>query len=212
MDELNVYIDESGNLGTSDNYFVIACVISENEKPVRNFMKKAELKVKRTFTKFGNAKEIKASDAYPPIKEYYYRKISEKDFQVFYIVADKNCIYSYLNKDKNNLYSYLLHFLIVQIVKAKKCNKINLIMDNHTVRTESKNSFADYINIKLNFELGIDCNVSVKYVDSCTSYMVQVADFIANALFAFHEYNDNTWCHFFENKISYVEKFPRRCF
>ena len=45
MKEYFMYFDESGNLGTSGKYFVIACIITENRKALHNTMKKTLKKI-----------------------------------------------------------------------------------------------------------------------------------------------------------------------
>ena len=47
MKEVHLYIDESGNLGNGGNYFVIACIVTNNEKSLNNFMKKDRTKSKK---------------------------------------------------------------------------------------------------------------------------------------------------------------------
>ncbi len=210
--ELNIYIDESGNLGSQGEYFVIACVTAKNKKAIENFMKKTELKVKKEFSEFLNKQEIKAGDAYPPIKEYYLRKLVGKGLEIYYIVARKKCIYPKLLEDKNCLYSYLLHFVILRIIRAQAYSSINIILDKRSIKTKSTNSFADYIKIKINYELKIDSEVNVKYVESCSNYMVQVADFAANAIWSNYEYAYSYYYNILGDNIRYSEKFPQKCF
>ena len=212
MKELNIYIDESGNLGARGDYFVIACTVPKQQKSIENFMKKAELKVKKQFPEFSMKREIKAGDSYPPIKEYYLRKLSEKDLDVYYVVARKSCIYSNLKEDKNLLYSYLLHFVVLKIAKKENYNSINIILDNRSIKTKSTNSFADYIKIKLIYELGLSCAINVRYVESSSNYMVQVSDFIANAIWTKYEYNYSCFYDIIKENIRYEEKFPYKCF
>lgn len=211
LKEVHLYIDESGNLGNGGNYFVIACIVTNNEKSLNNFMKKTERKVKKTFPSYINKKEIKASEANPIIKEYYLRKLSEKDFDLYYTVARKDCIFDYLKEDKNALYSYLLHFLIKEIIKDNP-DEITIILDNRSIKTKSTNSFADYIKIKIMYEWGYNCKIIVRYVESSNSYLVQIADFFANALWSHYEYGEDFYYNLVIKRLKYAEKFPFRCF
>jgi hypothetical protein len=212
MKELNIYIDEPGNLGAGGDYFVIACTVSESQKSIKNFMKKAELKVKKHFPEFSDKREIKAGDSYPPIKDYYLRKLSEKELDIYYIVARKSCIYENLKEDKNCLYSYLLHFVILKMAKAQQYDTINIILDNRSIKTKSTNSFADYIKIKLNYELRLTSAINVRYVESSGNYMIQVSDFIANAIWTKYEHGYSYFYDIIAEKVKYREEFPRKCF
>lgn len=156
--------------------------------------------------------EIKAGDSYPPIKEYYLRKLSAKDLDVYYVVARKSCIYSNLKEDKNLLYSYLLHFVVLKIAKKENYDSINIILDNRSIKTKSTNSFEDYIKIKLIYELRLSCAINVKYVESSSNYMIQVSDFIANAIWTKYEYGYTFFYDIIAEHIKYREKFPRKCF
>lgn len=73
-DKIILNFDESGNFGKQGRYFTIACVEMENTKPLSNMMKKAVIKTKRKFPEFVTHKEIKASHATPPVKDYFLGK------------------------------------------------------------------------------------------------------------------------------------------
>ncbi len=68
------------------------------------------------------------------------------------------------------------------------CKKLNIISDNKTVKVFSKNSFADYIKIYLNYERCLDVDIDVEYLDSDASnaYVVQAADYVANAIYSYY--------------------------
>jgi hypothetical protein len=87
-----IVIDESGNLGHSGRYFVIACVDTKYYKSLNNIMRDKMGKVKRLFPELAilHSHEIKAKDAYPAIKTHILETIAGKDLTISYIVADPN--------------------------------------------------------------------------------------------------------------------------
>lgn len=215
MKEYFLYFDESGNLGVQDKYFVISCIATEQPKALYNKMNKILLHIKKNHKEAKwNGNEIKASSCKPWIKEKVIKGIVEKDVEISYIVADKHWIEEKLKEDKNCLYNYLLRILLDNFKNTFRNNKVNLILDNKTIKVESINSFKDYINVYLNYELKLNVDLTVAYMDSKDkeAYNIQAADYIANALFAYYEYNYDIYKLYFDNKIKYKEHFPKRKF
>ncbi|BDR73313.1 hypothetical protein K144316041_20210 [Clostridium tetani] len=215
MEEYFLYFDESGNLGTDGRYFVIACIITKDNKELENKMKKVLLHIKRNYKDVKwNRHEIKANSCKPKIKRIIYDTIMKKDIQIAYVVADKIWVEDRLKDDKNCLYNYLLRILLENFKKIFRNNKINLILDNKTIKVKSINSFTDYIRIYMNYELGLNSEISVKYMDSSSkkAYNIQAVDYVANAIFAKYEYGYNDYYDLLKQKICCNELFPRRKF
>lgn len=207
--------DESGNLGNKGRYFVIACIDTYDWKPLHNIMRRKLGIAKTMFKELSvlHSNEIKAKDAYPCIKYHLLECIAEKDLNISYIVADLYHIRSNLLNDKNILYNYLMRLLIERIVTAKD-EVVNLICDNHTTKVASANSFSDYIKLFLIYEKEYDIKINVKYLDSDSkdAYIVQAADYVANAIYGYYEYGDKTFYNQFKCKMKYQLLFPWRVF
>lgn len=204
--------DESGNLGSKGRYFTIACVQTLNQKPLFNVMKKAVLKTKKTFDDFSEFQEIKASHAYPCIKDYFLNKIVSKDIEIKYVVADLNFVKPQLLKDENLLYNYMLQFIIVPVAKKPRVKKIVINLDKRTIKVQSGNSFEEYIKIKLLYELNLEVDVIVNYLESHNCYAIQAADFIANAVNSYYEYGHAYFYNIVKQKVVQRELFPYKSF
>ncbi|MBT2634526.1 DUF3800 domain-containing protein [Bacillus sp. ISL-26] len=204
--------DESGNLGTKGRYFTIACVQTLNQKPLYNVMKKAVLKTKQNFDAFSDFQEIKASHAYPCIKDYFLRKIVSKDIEIKYVVADLEYVKPQLLKDENLLYNFMLQFIIVPVAKLSHVDKIIINLDKRTIKVQSGNSFEEYIKIKLLYEMNLDVDVVVNYLESHNCYAIQAADFVANAVNSFYEYKHDYFYNIAAPKIVQKVNFPYRSF
>ena len=89
--------------------------------------------------------------------------------------------------------------------------KINLILDNKTIKVKSLNSFEDYINIHINYELGLNSDIIVEYKDSKShdAYNIQAVDYIANVIYSHYEYNLDIYMPIIKNKIKVIEEFPK---
>jgi len=77
-----LFVDESGNLGTKDRYFVLVLLAPQRPKRITNFMRK--------FCAKHDLPEIKASKLSIPRKQEIFNKLcSANDYTVSYIVLDK---------------------------------------------------------------------------------------------------------------------------
>ena len=190
--------DESGNLGVSGRYFVIACIDTKNAKSVHNIMKR---KLKQAGDKFPELKtlhahEIKAKDAYPCVKYHLLECISSKDISISYIVVDLQHTEERLLKDKNILYNFVAKILISRLITEKDSGTtINIIFDNKTTKIASRNSLREYIIAHLVYEEGLDVNINFEYKDSDAgdAFIIQAADYVANALYSKYEFSNDIY-------------------
>lgn len=199
----SLFVDESGNLGTKDRYFVLAMLAPQRSKRIINFMRK--------FCARHNLTEIKASKLSVPRKQEIFNKLcSANDYVISYIVVDKWHIDNKkLFEDKNVLYNYLFSFLVKKTIKSTQVD-LNFLLDNHSTKVKSINSLADYIKLKAYTQFGCQHNIDLAYTDSKNSKIVQAADVIANAIWAHYNYGSS---HFYNMlTISESIQFPQSKF
>ncbi len=91
---------------------------------------------------------------------------------------------------------------------------INIICDNHTTKVASKNSFAEYIKLYLLYEKDLHIQLNIQYMDSDANdaYIIQAADYVANALYGYYEYNDCIYYECFKHRIVNKLHFPWKLF
>lgn len=172
---LKIFIDESGNLGHNEGYFLIAMVIMQNSSRIKNIVK--------SFCRYHSLCEVHATNLNFSEKQFLVNKLSsQQDYSVSYIIADKMMIKNHkLFKNNNLLYNYLFSFLVEDIIKNNK-DDIFLHIDNRTQKVASVNSLKDYIQIKAYGEWGFTKNLFVQYEDSKESKALQMADLVANCI------------------------------
>ena len=198
-----LFVDESGNLGTKDRYFVLVMLAPQRSKRIINFM--------RRFCAANNLREVKAAFlTFPQKQEIFNRLCSANDYTISYIVADKqNIDNKKLFEDKNLCFNYLFSFLVNKTVKSAQ-EDLCILLDNHSTKVGSINSLADYIKIKAYTQLGYRHNLSITYTNSEHSKVVQAADVIANAIYAHYNYGAS---HFYKMlTISESIRFPQSKF
>ena len=180
-----VYIDESGNLGKKDRYFVIAALVPQKPNRIKNI-------IKRCYVAFGLQKqqiaEIKGSRLDFKQKQQILNLLGSKDdFTISYIVVDKNHLIPTILKDKNVCYNYLLNFLFKPIIKGAN-EDVHIILDNHTIKVGSVNSLKDYIKIKAYTEWGFQKEITFEHMNSENSKNIQAIDIVCNIIWQKYNY------------------------
>lgn len=172
---LNVYIDESGDLGLNDGYFIIAMLIAHDSKRIKNIVK--------YFCAKNHKEELHAFELNFVQKQGLINKLTKQaDFSVSYICADRIMITNkVLFKNNNLLFNYLFSFLVKDVIKANT-DDVNIYLDNRTQKVASINSLSDYIKIKAITEWGYTKKLTIRYMDSKNCKTVQMADLIASTV------------------------------
>ena len=200
---LQIFIDESGNLGYNDGYFIIAMLIAHNPKRIKNIIK--------SFCGYHSLPEVHATNLDLPQKQFLVNKLTkQQDYNVSYIIANKMMVKKKRLFENNNLlFNYLLSFLVKDVIKANT-DDICLYLDNRTQKVASANSLKDYIQIKAYAEWGFTKNFSVQYLDSRESKAIQMADLVANCIRRkYHWKNDDLYARL--NIVKSI-KFPQETF
>ena len=70
------------------------------------------------------------------------------------------------------------------------------------------------VKIQFNYEQDLDINLDVLYLDSDSedAYVIQAADYVANAVWTKYEYGYDLYADRLKNKFLIQEKFPYRKF
>lgn len=223
MKEINLYIDESGNLGHGMGRFFLICALDIDSQNLKSINKRAGRIINRFKKKYGypRSKEIKGWQLKEHERTELLTKILLRDVKVRYIVLDLNKATFLLTKadDKNACYNYLIQLLIKEIVsKAREPLKINLNLDNRTVKIGHRLALKPYLYNKFVFEQ-LEHNKKIKkfefvinYLESKHSYLIEWADIMANSLYKKYNSDIDIFYKIIKPYIIYESKFPSRRF
>lgn len=212
-----IFIDESGNLGYCGRYFVIAFIDTRNSKALHNIMHTKLGVARKLFPELAklHTNEIKAKDAYPCVKTHILESIVSKEVKIHYIVADLEHVKPKLLTDKNIFYNYMMKILLDKIITSEdNGSRINIICDNKSTKIASGNSFKDYITLHFVYDKDFDIKLNIQSLDSNASdaYTIQAADYVANAIWSYYEYNNDLYYNELIPRLNTVCKFPARLF
>lgn len=222
MKEINLFIDESGNLGSQGRYFLICALDVKTE-----CLKTVSRRVSRLINKFKSNnkipknKELKGWSLNEDSRIELIDKILSKDIKVRYIVLDLKKTTMLLEKsdDKNACYNYLIQLIIKRIIKKHKdIELINIYLDNRSVKIGNRLSLKPYLYNKLILEQlekkkkvkRIEFNIN--YLESESCYLIQCADIISNSLFKKYNSNNNIFYKRIKPYMIFESKFPSKNF
>lgn len=171
---MQVFIDESGQLGLSEGYFIIALVVFENTSRIKNFAKR--------FCSEHSIDEIHASKlTFPQKQELMFNLNKLPDYSVSYIVVDKLLAPRELYRNTNLLF-YHLFSLLVQSLISKNTDDMYFMVDKRDVPIKSVNSLWDIIQLRAYAEWQFSHQLFIEYRDSRDCKQLQIADVIANSI------------------------------
>lgn len=161
---MNVYLDESGDLGWrldkpyrhggSSKFMTIAFVACPPEK--KHLLRRIVVDVYRR-TKCDPKTELKGSSLSIEDKCFFAEKVRKlvsmnPDIIIGAITVNKSKVLAHIRNDANKLYNYMIRLAVLPAIKREPI--VNLIRDNKTVKVKSGNSLMDYLQTTIWFELG----------------------------------------------------------
>lgn len=223
MKEVNLYIDESGNLGTGMGRYFLICALEVNPTLKNAISKRAGRVICRFKQKNDIPKitELKGSRLIDDDRLELLDKILFKGIKVRYIVLDLKQTTMLLAKsdDKNACFNYLIQLIVKRIVEeSKDVEKINLYLDNRSVKIGNRLSLKPYLYNKLVLEqLETKNNVKriefdINYYESESCYLIQWADIVANSLYKKYNSNNEKFYAKIKPYIVYESRFPSKKF
>ncbi len=223
MQEVNLYIDESGNLGPGMGRYFLICAIEIDGINIKTLSRRAgriinRFKVKNHISKNN---EIKGSKLNEFQRIELIKSILDHGIKVRYIVLDLNSTTFLLKRadDKNACYNYLVQLIVKQILKDyPNITKVNLYLDNRSVKIGNRLSLKPYLYNKLVLEK-LETSDFVKRVEFTTNYMesescylTQWADILSNSLYKKYNSNIDQFYKMIKKHIVFESKFPSKNF
>lgn len=195
---MDIYIDESGDLGFSlgsSRYFVVAYLITDDSAPITRVMRRF-LGRSRTRKKFAG-KELKFSNSNDGIRAQVLTKLLNVDWNAGLIILEKDKVAPNLRKIPDVLYNFaILESLMRDLLSFyDNVSPINIYIDRSKDSARAE-AFNNYARDKASYTWRVVLNKKTRFnsrflvVEHCFSHSnkcIQVADFIAGAAFQKYE-------------------------
>ena len=195
-----VFIDESGDLGIrGTDYFVMAMIVVDNEKPLRRIVKKTrQIKLKKNER---DITELKANKNRDEVREYLLKKIASLDGEIYAIVVRKAKMMSHFYEIKDIFYNFVSRILLSETEVGNDNIKLYVVIDKKYNNTIIRRKFNGYVKRETESR---NAGVKIEKIihgDSEAYTGLQCVDFVAWAISRKFNYSDDRFYKIIENKI-----------
>jgi hypothetical protein len=181
---LNIFLDESGDLGWSEKsskHLVIGTVCTRRPRRFRKLMKRLKNEFEIPLNQ-----ELKAVDASARARHALLGMLAaDKECYCRAMVVYKPNVMPSLKKHPNLVYNYATGLLLAPYIS--KLSSVVLSVDPREQKVDAPRTFDDYLRTKLYAECESSVDLRIHRPESSTSPGIQVADFLCNAVFRHFE-------------------------
>lgn len=204
MSSINIYLDESGDLGWkfehpyllggSSRFLTIASLTVPKEQ--KDAPKRV---IKRLYRKhkWNPCQEKKWTEMSLPERVSFAEAASrlivrEPGTSYYAITVQKENVAAHIRRDQNKLYNYMIQLSLLD--EMARHESVTFIPDPRTIKVASGNSLHDYLVIKLWFEKGVETELHTTPIDSSQSLSIQFADMLSGLVQShFEQGNSDPW-------------------
>lgn len=201
---MHVFIDDSGDPGfkldkNSSSHFVIAMVIFDDPLEVE----KAAIVIKQLRRElFGDDIEFKFNKSRHDIKKIFLETVKPLRFQVRALVVNKRRVRSIeVRSDKKSFYAYFIKTALQYL--GGEIHDARIRIDGSSDRM-FRREFISYLRQELNVHPNARIMKDVKFEDSRTNVLIQLADMVAGCIHREHAKGESEYRRILADKISDV--------
>jgi len=199
-----IYLDESGDLGFDyankkpSKKFVITLLVCKNKGAVDSFKRavRRTLKNKLNHKKKNKriVEELHATHLNNTIKQYFYQKIRNMDWEIYAVALNKSRVYDHLTNKagRKKLYNYLSNFLLEQVDLSSAKPAVTLIIDKCKNKAEIED-FNQYLANQLEARLPLNVPLNIYHEDSKANTGLQAVDLFCWGIYRKYEHGDLEW-------------------
>lgn len=223
-----LFIDESGkpeifstrgeNLvekNQASKFLILAAVRSDDQLELQQQVTEFRLsllrdkKLVKIFSSAYTLDTFHAQTDYPEVKKRFYECISTLEIKIDVLVVEKLLCYNALKRNPGRLYGVMCGQLIknlchqaenTEIIFSRKDSKLKLRQE---LETEVERVRLDYIQQ----HVGLNANLNLHYHHNphYTHGGLQIADYIAYAIYQIFESNNREWYEIVKSKIGRIQ-------
>ena len=214
---MNVFIDESGDLGFtfdrpyrfggSSRYLTIAFLLVPEELSYlpKRIVRKLYQRKKQT-----TSAELKGPDLIAKDRVFIAKKVvnlltNHPSIEAFAITAYKKKVADHIRRDANKLYNYMISLVLLDRIKDKP--NITFIPDERSIKVQSGNSLVDYLQTKLMFDFDSKTIMKNNPQASYKVLNLQLVHFISNFVWKKYEDNHSLEYNILKQKVQFTHLF-----
>lgn len=206
MNDITIFADESGVIQkgvlSGKDLFIISLVIVNDRVHVKRVFDKSLLSVVKKSEKltqeFNTNHEVKGSHVSESLKDQIYSKVLDKcseNLEIGIIVLDNVKSEAHLRSNTSRAFNFMIklfmqNFFVPHSPFKNDIDKLDFFIDERNVATGAKFNLEELLNSNFNMpERFTISDITVKYVNSSITHLVQLSDFIANTYFRYYQKN-----------------------
>jgi hypothetical protein len=208
-----LYLDESGDLGFDfvnkkpSKYFTVGILALRGVNNNRKISKAVKMVIRRKLNPKNKRKrmveELKGEGTTIEIKKYFFDKVKDTKFALYFITLNKLRVYEQLTKNKVHIYNFIARQVLEHIPFEKSDgDRINFILDKCKGKKEIKN-FNEYIIRQLEGRIKPNTPFDIYHEDSKKIGGLQAIDMFVWGAHRKYEHEDIEWINIFKKKIQY---------
>ena len=193
---LYIFADESGNFsGNRDHYFVLSAFVTSDPRATRKCFLRA--RQTRLPKKYRHYSEIKFSDRAIPerFKKHVLGRVAQEDVRIYAIFFDKRNLPLSLRRQPEGLVYCHLVGQLLEMCPLAESREIYIFLDRRNLKGTTRDAFDATLKTRLILSFPRLRRLDIEHVDSTSNVNIQIADFIAGAIFQKHERGD---CSFYD--------------
>lgn len=191
-----VFLDESGTLsfGTrSSKCFVVACAVTKDVRGVERVARKAFRGFLKKERKKRKGAILHANDETKQTRMRLFKLFAaHKQSRASALIVEKEKVPERLRGEVHFFYNHCVEQLLGAVIEKHKCTDITLIASRRETKKYLKQMFSEHIQRGIQKRHGVV--VRVEIIPPFVDRSLQVADFIAWAVFQKHEKGDSQYC------------------
>jgi hypothetical protein len=186
-----VYLDESGDTGFrfeqgSSRYFVVMLLLVDDPIPLQTAV--GDL---RDRLGFAADNEFKFYSSSHDVRLSFLRMLRRQDFVVRALVIDKTRMTRPHMRKRETFYNYLVRMILEH--DNSTISDAMVVLDESVKSKKSKQQLATYLRKALNMDPRAPKVRGVRYHDSRSDNLIQVADMVCGAIYAKYHRGDDTY-------------------
>ncbi|MDO8590987.1 MAG: DUF3800 domain-containing protein [bacterium] len=198
-----VFLDESGDLGFSENsseWFLFTIALTDDKRALEREVKKIWKPLKKKHKKLGELHAYHSNDV---TRKRLLKRLSEiKDLKILCIILNKKKVYVDLRNQKNYLYNYTANVLLDRLHKSRTLTlneRIHLYIDRKDTKKKLKENFINYLTGAMKKRRKGE--ITIELHSSHENRSIQAVDFISWAIFRKYERGDYEFYEIIKEKI-----------
>jgi len=200
---VDLYIDESGDLGfspSSSRHFVIVALASSEPNELRRMMRRVQ---RRRYPRIADPMEFKFGSSPERVRRLVCAGIARSETMIAWGAAIKSNIPASLRPDKKRFYLSICGRTLSELTRSIHARSIHVVLDKWSNSRSIRRSLDEVVEQTiLDHHSGYFApSITVSHLDSSSSEGIQIADFVAGAVFQSLERSNGTYLDLIAERV-----------